>query len=42
MLMLFWILAAYGCASIISWSAIFEDLREFPQDPIVVKKAIDN
>lgn len=29
MLMLFWILASYGCASIISWSAIFEDLREW-------------
>jgi hypothetical protein len=27
--MLFWVLAAYGCMCIISWSAIFEDLREW-------------
>ncbi len=29
MLMLFWVLSAYGCMCIISWSAIFEDLREW-------------
>jgi len=27
--MLFWVLAAYGCVCIISWSTIFEDLREW-------------
>ena len=29
MLMLFWCIAAYGVASIISWSSIFEGLREW-------------
>ena len=29
MIMLFWVLAAYGCMCIISWSAITEDLREW-------------
>jgi fatty-acid desaturase len=29
MLIFFWCVAAYGCASIISWSAIFEELREW-------------